>query len=478
MLLVVLAGLLPPAAAAAEPAATRPNVLLVCVDDLRPELASFGRGYVSSPNIDALAARGRPFLRHYVQAPTCGASRAALLTGRYGAAHNGALFDHAEAGPAAEAETPSLPGWFRRNGYAAVSVGKVSHHPGGLGGPDWNDPDAVEMPGAWDRSLQPTGPWEHPRGVMHGLAHGHTRSDASPSPVYEAAEGGDDAYPDGLITEAALAEIRGLAATPEKPFLLAVGLIRPHLPFGAPKKYLDRYDGVELPPIENADRPTGRTTWHGSAEFRRYDRFGGDPDADAGFADELRRHHAACVSYADAQVGRLVAGLEASGVAENTVIVLWGDHGFHLGEQAVWGKHTLFEASLRSPLIVVAPPVRAPGTPTEAVVETIDLFPTLCALAGLAAPAGLHGASLLPQLADPAAAGGDAVSYRKDAQTLRTPTHRLVVHEDGHRELYDLRSATGEMHNLAEAEPRLADELAARLSDRLAVGKPEAVDAP
>ncbi len=459
-------------------APTPPNVLLISVDDLRPELASFGRAYVRSPHIDSLAARGRPFSRHYVQAPTCGASRYALLTGRYGPTHNAALLNRGQAGPAVEDEgrTPSLPGWFRRHGYAAVSVGKVSHHPGGLGGPDWNDPAAVEMPGAWDRSLQPVGAWEHPRGVMHGLANGHVRVDETPSPVIEATPGGDATYPDGLTTEAAIGELRGLAATPDRPFFLAVGLIRPHLPFGAPARYLDLYDGVELPPIENADRPAGRTTWHDSAEFRRYDRFGKNPNADAGFADELRRHYAACVSYADAQVGRLMAALEASGAAENTVVVLWGDHGFHLGEQAVWGKHTLFEASLRSPLIVVAPEVREPGQSSDAVVETIDLFPTLCEVAGVPTPGGLHGSSLLPQLADPDAAGGEAVSYRDDAGTLRTDTHRFIVHDDGHRELYDLRTADGETRNLAEAEPERADRLAARLADRLALRGAEAVE--
>ena len=467
-LLLLVAGVLIIAGCAAAPSlaadAVRPNVLLICVDDLRPELASFGQSYVHSPHIDALAKRGRPFFRHYVQAPTCGASRYTLLTGRYGPNGNTALFKRSQTG---EAQVPSLPGWFRGHGYTTVSVGKVSHHPGGLGGPDWNDTDQVEMPGAWDRSLMPAGEWQHPRGAMHGLANGHIRGKKK-SPVYEAAPGDDNTYPDGLITEAALAELRGLAHTPERPFFLTVGLIRPHLPFGAPARYLEHYRGVQLPPVLHPQRPEGKTTWSRSGEFRRYDLFGKDPNTDPDFAQEVRRHYAACVSYADAQVGRIMAALAASPAADNTVVVVWGDHGWHLGEQSVWGKHTLFESSLRSPLIVCAPAVKQPGTPTPAVVETVDVFPTLCDLAGLPAPDLLSGTSLRPQLADPAAPGGVAAAYHGNAQTLRNDAYRLVAHGDGHHELYDMRTAAGESENLAEAHPDLVQELTADLKARLA----------
>lgn len=170
-----------------------------------------------------------------------------------------------------------------------MSVGKVSHHPGGRGGPDWDDDAKPEMPGAWTRHLQPTGPWRHPRGVMHGLANGEIRRDAGAMDLYQAAEGGDGIYPDGLIADAALAELVKLSSE-EEPFLLAVGFIRPHLPFGAPRKYLDRYEGVALPAIPHPKRPVGRTTWHGSGEFMKYHRWSRDPRSDAVFAEEVRRH--------------------------------------------------------------------------------------------------------------------------------------------------------------------------------------------
>jgi len=155
------------------------NVLLLCIDDLRPELNCYGVDYIQSPNIDSLADRGVLFKRHYVQAPTCGASRYTLLTGRYGSGSNDALFRRAkQMDKDAAAVSPSMPAWFRQNGYTTVSVGKVSHHPGGRGGPDWNQSDLPEMPLSWDRHLLQEGAWQHPRGWMHGLANGEIRKNA------------------------------------------------------------------------------------------------------------------------------------------------------------------------------------------------------------------------------------------------------------------------------------------------------------
>ena len=152
-----------------------------------------------TPNIDRLASRGRAFHRHYVQSPTCGASRYTLLTGRYGSAGNGALFQRASRLREAPTKVPpSMPAWFRDHGYTTVSVGKVSHHPGGRGGKDWDDDDSPEMPNSWDRHLLPGGPWKHPRGWMHGLAHGEIRVNAGKMDVFQSAEGPDTIYPDGV----------------------------------------------------------------------------------------------------------------------------------------------------------------------------------------------------------------------------------------------------------------------------------------
>ena len=456
-------------AATALNAAQRPNVLLICVDDLRPELASFGVDYIQSPHIDLLAAQGRAFHRHYVQAPTCGASRYTLLTGLYGPYGNGALFARGRRvlSETDAAERPSLPAYFRSRGYKTVSVGKVSHHPGGRGGPDWDDPEELEMPMSWDRHLLPAGPWLHPRGAMHGLAHGEIRRNAKDMDLFQAAPGDDSIYPDGLIVDESLRQMDMLAAASEEtPFFLAVGIIRPHLPFGAPEKYLRLYDGVEFPVADNLAKPEGKTTWHGSGEFMKYNRWGRNPNTDAEFALEVRRHYAACVSYADALVGQLLDRLDQLGVADNTIVALWGDHGWSLGEHAIWGKHHLFDEGLRSPLIIRAPQVERSGEATSAIVETIDIFPTLCELAGLDRPGFVDGTSLLPQLRDPSAGGRAAFGYT-NARTVRTDRYRLIEHRDGQVELYDHENDPGETRNVAEERPVVVAELTGLLRDRL-----------
>jgi iduronate 2-sulfatase len=439
----------------------RQNVLLICIDDLRPELKCFGKDYIHSPNIDALAARGRAFTRHYVQAPTCGASRYALLTGTYGPAGNGALFQRAQ-----NPKNPSLPAHFRDNGYTTVSVGKVSHHPGGRGGSDWDDDSKLELPNSWDRHLLPAGKWQHPRGWMHGLANGEIRKNAKDMDLFQALEGNDEIYPDGIAVDETLKQLK-LLADDKKPFFLATGILRPHLPFGAPAKYLRPYKDAKLPPISHPNKPEGKTTWHGSGEFMKYNRWGKDPNKDDAFATEVRKHYAACVTYADAQVGKIIQQLNDLGLAKNTIIILWGDHGWHLGEHAIWGKHALFEESLRSPLIVISPEVKKPGTISKAVAETIDLFPTLCDLTGLKKPGYLDGDSLLPQLKDAGAPSDNAaISYSNRARTLRTATHRLIAHKDGHLELYDHTTPEGETKNLAKEEPGLAKKLLTRLQSQ------------
>jgi len=444
-----------------SPAKEQPNVLLICVDDLRPELKSFGVDYIHSPNIDKLASRGRAFHRHYVQAPTCGASRYTLLTGTYGPADNGALFRQAEA-----MKGKSLPAWFRKHGYTTVSVGKVSHHPGGRGGANWDDSSKPEMPEAWTRHLLPSGPWQHPRGAMHGLANGEIRKNAKEMDVYQSFEGPDTIYPDGLITDEALKQMNVLAKAGQ-PFLLAVGIIRPHLPFGAPAKYMKHYKNTSLPVVPYAKKPEGKTTWHGSGEFMKYNRWKRNPNNDPDFAIEVRKHYAACVTYADALIGQLIERLDKLKLRENTIIVLWGDHGWHLGEHAIWGKHALFEESLRSPLIISHSSLSAPGKPTRAIVETLDVFPTICDLAGIDTPSNLDGRSLMPILKNPDAKGHPAFAYKRGAQTIRTDTHRLIVHKGGELELYDHESSDGETKNLAKTQPQKAASLLKQLKMRL-----------
>lgn len=445
-----------------------PNVLLICVDDLRPELNSFGADYITSPHIDTLASQGRAFTRHYVQAPTCGASRYALLTGRYGSASNDALFQRAKTLPNENSSaSPSMPYWFRKHGYTTVSVGKVSHHPGGLGGPDWDDEAIPEMPNSWDRHILKSGPWQHPRGWMHGLANGEIRTDPSQMDVIQSIDGPDTLYPDGSNTDIAIKELESLAAqSSEKPFFLAFGILRPHLPFGAPAKYMELYQDRELPPVPHPHKPLERSTWHQSTEFYRYNHWDRDPNEDPEFSEEVRRHYASCVTFADAQVGRILQRLDELELRENTIVVLWGDHGWHLGEHGIWGKHALFEESLRSPLIINYPGMPKPGEASNSLVETVDIFPTIADLAGLPNPSNLSGVSLSSILETPTTTNRPAYSYYRKAKTIRTQSHRLIVHDDGYLELYDHTTSKGETKNLAKEHPKLAQELLHLIENR------------
>ncbi len=449
----------------------RPNVLFICVDDLRPELKSFGAGYIHSPAMDSLAASGRAFTRHYVQAPTCGASRYAMLTGRYAFVQKLRTNEALMAAAKGAGRPPlSMPREFRENGYRTVSVGKVSHYPGGLGGPDWNNPEMEEMPGAWDLSLMPAEPWKNPRGAMHGYAGGKPRRPGI-SPATEHQAGDDMTYTDGWITREALKQMDRLAKE-DKPFFLAVGIMKPHLPFACPKSYLDLYQDAKLPPIPHPQKPAGLTTWQPSAEFMtQYSHGGRDPRENPAYAEELRHSYAACVSYADAQVAQLLSHLENLGLAENTVVVLWGDHGWHLGEHAVWGKHTLFEESLLAPLVIRAPGMTRLGVATDAIVESVDIYPTLCELTGIPVPSGLSGSSLVKYLENPATEGAAAISYFGSAETIRTARYRLVRHlrkgKSPAYELYDHAGNDGETTNLAAGNPDIVRELDALLTERL-----------
>ena len=199
----------------------------------------------------------------------------------------------------------------------------------------------------------------------------------------------------------------------------------------------------------------------------KYNRWKRNPNKDPAFALEVRRAYAACVSYADAQVGRVMATLAATGQMKHTIVVLWGDHGWHLGEHAIWGKHALFDESVRSPLIIRYDEIPQPGASSESLVETLDLFPTLCDLAGLPGPEGLPGTTLRPQLENPVSPGRVAISYTGRAKTIRTVTHRLIVHRDGFTELYDHTSQAGETRNVAAAHPQRVENLRVQLTRRL-----------
>jgi iduronate 2-sulfatase len=305
----------------------------------------------------------------------------------------------------------------------------------------------------------PVGPWKHPRGTMHGLANGEIRKITNEMDVFQSAVGNNVKYPDDLITDEALNQLKDLTTNKNQPFFLAVGIIKPHLPFGAPKSYYDLYHNVALPPVAHPEKPKEKTTWHNSFEFMKYNRWGKDPNTDPEFAEDVRRHYAACVTYADAQVGKIMNALKQSGADKNTIVVLWGDHGWHLGEHAIWGKHSLFEESLHSPLIIYDPISKHGKQEVNQVVETLDIFPTLCELTGVDIPEFAEGTSLMATLKANNTVSKGAIAYTPKARTIRNKTHRLILHNDGFVELYDHSKDDNEILNVANLHPDIVNEM-------------------
>jgi len=304
---------------------------------------------------------------------------------------------------------------------------------------------------------------------MHGFANGQPRVSGQ-SPAWQADDGPDSAYPDFWVADESIATLRGLAGSSDGPWMLAVGFFKPHLPFAAPKRWFDLHDPAAQPVPADTARAPAPSSWHPSSELmNNYGQHPGNPSVDAAYARQLRHGYAAAVSYVDAQVGRLLAVVEELGLARNTVIVIWGDHGFSLGSQGVWGKHALYEAALRSPLIIRTPDLAAPGVQAGAVVESVDLFPTLTELCGLPAPDGLSGRSLRPYLQDPKAPSAKPALawFTRGQSTIRTDDWRLIVHQPNAAtrgvELFDFRSSPEGRRVDPQTEPAVVAQLRALL---------------
>ena len=450
----------------------RMNVLFIAVDDLRPDLGAYGSAEAKTPNLDRLAAGGVRFERQYVQVPTCGASRFAMMTGRYPTtpAHLGneafvRLLPREE-----RSEPESWAHLFRRNGYHTVAIGKVSHYPDGRVYSYTGEGEGQrEMPFSWNEVSGPTGKWGTAWNAFFGYADGSSRTTRQGNrPAFEVADVPDTGYPDGVIAEAAVARLREIR---DRPFVLAVGFFKPHLPFTAPKRYWDLYDraGISLSP--NPDAPAGLNprSIHASSEmFNSYshlEKGGAGVRIDDDHARTLRHAYLAATSYVDAQVGKVLDELDRLGLADRTIVVLWGDHGWHLGDHTVWGKHTTLERALRSPLIVRAPGAAA-GRAARGLVESVDIYPTLAELCGLTAPSGLDGRSFTDLLQDPGLPGKDgARGFFGGRRTLRTDRYRITEWEEGEPriELFDHATDPLETVNVAPQNPRVVAELVGRL---------------
>ncbi|MHC4228621.1 MAG: sulfatase [Planctomycetota bacterium] len=434
----------------------KPNVLFIAVDDLRTTLGCYGDNTAVTPHVDRLAHSGMVFNRAYCQVAVCNPSRASLLTGRRPDTIR--VWDLKAHFRQALPDVVTLPQYFKENGYHTRSIGKILH---GSGPPAKDQPSWSRGP-LHDTTRAASGRYALPKNLE---GEGLKRDSC------ESADVADSYYIDGKVCKDALAALRDLQGS-DQPFFLAVGFRKPHLPFCAPKKYWDYYRRKEIPPPVNNSHPADAPelavrSWLELEGYRDIPERGPIPEAKVA---ELRHGYYACVSYIDALVGRLLDELDHLALCDNTVILLWGDHGFHLGEQGLWTKANNYELSTCAPLILSVPGQSNGGATCNALVEFVDVYPTLTEACGLGIPDGLEGISMMPLVENPGRSWKQAVfsQYPRDKKknrheghgdfmgyAVRTNRYRYVewrnwkTGEVVARELYDSARDTGEMKNLA-----------------------------
>jgi iduronate 2-sulfatase len=470
--------------------AAKPNVLMILVDDLKPALGCYGDEAAVTPNLDAFAKTALRFDKAYCNTAVCAASRFNLMLATRSSTSGLYAFGKPLRDPYPDAIT--LPQYFIKHGYRAESLGKVYH----IGHGNTGDPKSWSVPHFKDFVIEyaleeSTGGELSREEAMFRNAWGNRPIKSFPrGAAWEAPEVEDDAYADGRVATETIKRLQAAAENPGQPFFIACGFARPHLPFVAPKKYWDLHDPAKLPMPEHEEYPDGAPEYalKKGGEIKNYK----PVPEDGMFKDkELIRKliygYYASTSYMDAQFGKVMDELSRLGLDENTIVVIWGDHGFHLGDHGFWTKHTNYEQATRIPVIIRAPGVTKPGSATRQIIETVDLFPTLVDLAGLPAPDVqqlIDGESHVPVLKDPAARVSDHayLCYRKGervGRTIRTERYRLVEwkvpgeHADtAVLEFYDYEEDPLETENISAKRPEEVKALRAILNRY-----PEAADA-
>ncbi len=431
--------------------AAPPNVLFIAVDDLRPQLNCYGKSFMKTPNFDALAKRSVLFERAYCMVPTCGASRASLMTSLRPTPRRFVSYTARADKEAPQATT--LNTLFKQNGYTTISLGKIFHFPAD------NVDGWSELP--W-RST--TNDYQDRAGMKKAIAlhrANYPRRSKVRGLAYEAADVADEKFRDWECATKAVQYLDRFSKLDDKPFFLAVGFFKPHLPFCAPKKYWDLYDhaSIDLPDNYNAPKDAPAGAVHGSGELRAYAGIPPKGPVDRDTARHLIHGYYACVSFIDAQLGRVMKKLDDTGLAENTIVVLWGDHGWQLGEHGMWNKHSCFETSMHTPLFVSAPGIPT-ATRTKALTEFIDIYPSLCELTGIKIPDHVEGTSFVPLMRDPTLPGKPiAVGRFTAGDTIRTDGYRYSEYRANRgsgkltgRMLYDHRDDPDENTNVVGAE--------------------------
>ncbi|MFV1883252.1 MAG: sulfatase [Balneola sp.] len=435
------------------------NILFISIDDLRPELGAYGKTHIHSPNIDALASEGMVFKKAYVQQAVCGPSRTSILTGLRPDGNKVTInpLHFRTTVP----DVITLPQHFKNNGYHAVNIGKIYH------GHD----------GTYNDSLSWSEPWWNAPPMYTNNIRGYLSYDNQQilaeinenidginyhASYWEAEDVPDNAYPDGMVVEKAIDVMHRIK---DEPFFLAVGIEKPHLPFTCPKKYWDLYDPSTIELAENY-YPTKGETPYTTGNWGDLVHYYDSPSPET-ITDDIARNvihgYYACTSYADALVGQLLDALEEFGLKENTIVVLWGDHGWKLGEHFMWSKSTNYEIDANAPIIISYPDMEHKGTSTDAMVEFVDLYPTLADLAQLDLPSHLQGTSFVPVLENPSLEWKETVfsQYPREngkvmGYSMKTNDYRYIRWENAEtgeildRELYDHNKDYQENFNIAK----------------------------
>lgn len=464
---------------------SRPNVLMILVDDLKPTLGCYGDATAKTPHLDRLALRGLRFELAYCNQAVCAPSRFTLMLGSHSTSTG--LYGLGSRLRKVLPGAVTIPQHFAKHGYHVESLGKVFH----VGHGNDGDPESFTIPHFHDKVVEYLDPKSTHGGQLtreEALFTNQQLNRIRELPrgwAFEAPDVSDDAYADGRValeTIRRLQQLKQRPASDSAPFMLIAGFVRPHLPFSAPKSYWDLYDPQKLPmPTTEANpKDAPKVAGKRGGEIAAYEPV---PENDnQQYSEELKRSlihgYYASTSYVDAQIGKVLQAVEDLGLADDTIIVLWSDHGYHLGDHGIWTKHTNYEQANRIPLIMVVPGITSAGSTTRQPAESVDLYPTLCSLAGLPQHQGsqtIDGVDLSPVLRDPQSRIRDHAfhAYPKDklGRAIRTDRYRLVEwknFQDAQAkveyELYDYELDPHETQNLAKEQPEILQQLQAILA--------------
>ena len=469
-----------PTGAQAAESGKKPNVLLILVDDLKPTIGCYGDKAAKTPSIDKLANRGMRFDLAYCNQSVCAPSRINLMAGSRSSSTG--IYDFGKDIRNVYPDAVTMPQWFSKHGYTSQALGKVFH----FGHGNTGDPTSWDVPVFRDKLIEYLEP-ESTEGKLTReealFTNAKVPRSERPLPrgaAWESPDVADDAYADGRVANEAIRRLKAAKEEPGKPFFMVVGFARPHLPFSVPQKYWDMHDPAKLPQPEFVKAPAGAPAQAGKrgGEISAFKPVPGNGHVGEKVRRKLIHGYYASCSYVDAQIGRVIDALDEQGLDDDTIIVLWGDHGWHLGDHDIWTKHTNYEQANRIPLLVVAPGVTKPKQHTLQLAETVDIYPTLTELAGLPkpeAPQPIDGTSLVPVLRDSSARVRDHAYHcyprRGIGRAIRTERYRLVewkisgdAPETAELELYDYKEDPLETKNWADEKPEVVKEMRAILS--------------